>query len=248
MNASCPHCGQSGQTPDEGTVRCPHCGRTWTIEDDPEEEVIPVRRRSPVLVAAVVAFALVFALGFVALLVVAIAANMEKAGETAKAAPLSVKGNYPPPVSKYNGFNVEFWYEKAQDLNDNEHERACTALEQMGAEAIPALLATLKRDTDRWGMDSDRSNETLTCIDGSLIDVSDLPIILEYVTKQPAKTKDTTFPGLPRRITAANILGKAGPKARGCIPQFRKVLSDPKIDKNLRGCLQNVIDQISGAR
>ena len=155
------------------------------------------------------------------------------------------RSTYPAPVSKYNGWNAEHWAEEAADLSHYRHHTACAALSHLGAEGVPFLLRQLKRDAERLGKDAQRTNDTLENLDGlgQLIRTEDLPIIVEFLTAPP--DRPSTFPGLPRRLTASNCLRQAGSRARPFMPAIRKVLEEKDLDNDLRTNIKETLAAIN---
>jgi hypothetical protein len=127
----------------------------------------------------------------------------------------NVRGKYPPPVSRFNGLTAAHYGKAAKDLNQPVRSRACNALEQLGAEGVPYLLADLEYHTN-----ADCKYTCLMCLRGNVVAPEDFPLVAAYLAPQYARSGGI-------RYAALNVIREGGPRAAGVAEEVRKLTNDP---------------------
>jgi hypothetical protein len=156
-------------------------------------------------------------------------------GSTSTPPPSSVvKGNYPPPVSKFNGRTAEQWGRQALDLDFQTCQAACVALQELKDEAVPFLLEAMNHHRDRFG----NLSECLGYCAGQVATV-DLDFVADFLDEKYATKPSQTY------VIQANalwIFKRAGPRAKAFLPKIREA----KIPKDIEQLRAKAIESIEG--
>jgi hypothetical protein len=236
MRVTCPECGKEGKAPDESEgkrIRCPKCGVQFRAGGEPARGGVS----RTVIVAVCVASGVVLLLCVIGLFVGLSRRPPERVMPAED--PAAVTAN------RLDGWTASDWALQAESPDLDRHARSCAALAKMGEEGIPFLVATLRKDATRFGLDDDRTNSALKALVGARLAPDDLLFVAEHMAAPPDPARASAA-GCPRRIYAADVLASAGALAKPCLPYLRRVRAEPNLPKPLTEALDRAVAKVGG--
>jgi len=132
------------------------------------------------------------------------------------------RGNYPAPVSKFNGRTAAQWAEPAKDADVDVCGEAARSLGRLEAEGIPFLLEAAEAHDKKGRVYNMTMN--LGNINGKLVETPDLARVAVFLDVKHYTSIEVGYSPI---IAVIRILKQAGPRSLAFAPKIEEIGNDP---------------------